>query len=100
MNRAFNAVFVLLGIISILGAVFLIYGMSIFEGNLDEVLAQSASGAVPLDPQSVQQIAAQAKGVLLLGKIWALVVIVASLSLIYYLIGDMRRQRSIVARKK
>ncbi len=100
MNRAVNVIFMILGIISILGAGFLMYGMSIFENNLNDVLSQSATGAIPLDPQSVQQITAQAKGVLLLGKIWAVVVIIAALGLIYYAFSNMRRQRSIVVRKK
>ena len=102
MNKIIDVVFVALGIISIIGSVFLMYGISLFDKALNDVLGfdPATAGNLGLDITSAQQLARQVKGIVTLGWAWSIIVFIASLALIYYAVSDMRRQRSVVVRRK
>lgn len=102
MNKIVDIVFAITGIISLVGVVFLLYGISIFDSALNDVLSLDAVTApnLGLDFSSAQQLARQVKGIVTLGYVWSAMVAVASLALILYAVADIRRQRSIVVRKK
>lgn len=97
MNKIADVVFVILGIISLVGSVFLLYGISLFDREVSDVLSQTD---IPLDPTGVQALAQQVKGIITLGYIWSVVVLVVSISAIGYAFADLRRQRSLVGRKR
>lgn len=102
MNKIADIVFIVLGIISIIGSVFLMYGISVFDDALNDILSLDAASAanLGLDLTRSQQLARQVKAVVQLGWIWSIIVLVSSLALIYFAVADWRRQRSIIVRRK
>src|SRR3989344_4913618 len=97
MNKIADVVFVILGIVSLVGSVFLLYGISLFDREVSDVLSQID---VPLDPTGVQALGRQIRGIITVGYIWSIVVLISSLALIYCAVADLRRQGSLVGRKR
>lgn len=95
MNKALDVVFVALGIVSIFGSVFFMYGLTIFDSALNDVIGfdEATASNFGLDIASAQQMARQVKGLVTLAWTWAAVVVAGSLALIYYAASDMRRKK-------
>lgn len=102
MNKLACAAFIAIGALSIIGAAFFMYGVSLFDSAMNDVLRFDASNTpnLGLDIASAQQLARQAKGIITLAWIWSVMVILSSAGLIYFAAADMLRQRSVVVRKK
>ena len=95
MNKSANIIFAILGVFSIIGAVLLLWGITIFDTALNDMikLDPSSTANLGLDFASIQQLAKQLKGLIMLGWAWCLSVVITGAALVYYSLMEFRSGR-------